>query len=169
MKTLFRRTAAVAVVAALGLMPVSAADNQIIINGTVGTVSVVGFQDVSAETTDGLFVGATLDLGTAAPGADFTTLTKDIYVLTNNSAGVAITLTDAAASNGDLQGPGANIPVVYSLMGAAYTLGVQKTLTTTPKDGTTTVGTFVANPDPAAADQTPGTYTVTLNVAVTAL
>ena len=150
----------------------AAADNEIIITGDVSTTVVVGFADVSGGGTNDTFVGEDIALGTIAAGATFAPQTFNVYVLTNNAAGVSMTITDGAGGiAGELQGAGVDIPVTYSLEGATYTPGTTGAvnIVTTVSDGATSESAFVVTPDAAATSQTAGTYTTTLNVTVAAI
>ena len=167
---------ATGLVAAIATSVNAAADNEIIITGTVSSSVVVGFADVSGQAANtGLFVGADIDVGTVLPGADFTTVSNSIYVKTNHTGGIGMTITDSAAAAGvlkDTLAVGADIPVTYTLNGAGYTVGTtgSVTITTGINDGTGALANpFIVNPDAAAADQSVGTYTATLNVAIAAL
>lgn len=149
----------------------AAADDTIVITGTVNSSMVVGFADVSAEAASaGRFVGADVALGSVLPGAAFTESTQPIFVNTNSATGVKMKLDDAAAAAGVLQGAGANIPVTYTLMGAAYTVdsGSYVSLVGTTDAGSVSVGDLVITPAATAADQATGAYTVTLNVTLAA-
>ena len=163
-------------VATIGLVSVMASsanavalDNEIFITGAVSTTVVVGLVDVSGGGTNDTFVGADIDLGTVAANGTFAPQSFDVYVLTNNAAGVAMTITNAGAA-GVLTGPGANIPVAYSLEGAGYTVDTTGAVTIAAgtSDGATSESTLVVTPAQVAVDQVAGTYTATLDVTVAA-
>lgn len=147
----------------------AAGNNQIIITGDVSTTVVVGFSDVSGGGTNDTFVGEDIALGTIAANGTFGAQTFDVYVLTNNAAGVSMAITGSLA--GALTGPGANIPVTYSLEGAGYNVGTTGAvnIVTTVSDGATIESAFVVTPDQAATNQAAGTYSTTLDVTVAAL
>ena len=148
----------------------AAGDNQIIITGDVSTTVVVGFADVSGGGTNDTFVGQDIALGTVAANGTFAPQTFDVYVLTNNAAGVSMAITNLGAA-GVLTGPGVSIPVTYSLEGAGYTVDTTGAvnIVTTTSNGSTIESAFVVTPDAAAVDQVAGTYSTTLDVTVAAL
>ena len=149
----------------------AAADDTIVITGTVSDSMVVGFQDVSAEAAStGRFVGADVALGAVLPGSTWTAQTKNIFVNTNSTTGVKMTIDDAAGAAGVLQGPGANVAVTYNLMGAGYTVdsGTAVSLVAVADAGSVSVGDLIITPAATGGAQTVGTYTVTLNVTLAA-
>lgn len=149
----------------------AAADDTIVITGTVSDSMVVGFSDVSGEVAAaGKFIGADVALGSVLPGDTWTAVTKNIFVKTNSATGVKMKLDDAAAAAGVLQGPGADVAVTYNLMGGAYTVdsGTYVSLVGTTDAGSVSVGDLVITPDATDGAQTVGDYTVTLNVTLAA-
>lgn len=164
---------------------VNAADNQIDITGTVLSGAVVGFADMSGEA---LFSGDTaivkfkdpsqINLGTIGVGETFADgLTQNIYVKTNDTNGVSMSITDGTNS-GNLKGldsagadNGETIDVSYNLMGAAYTLGTTGavTLVATKDLGSTSVGDLVMTPSAATTNQGAGTYGTVLTVTIAVL
>ena len=151
----------------------AAGNDQIEITGTVTTSMVVGFQDVSLETgtAAGLFIAADINLGSKLPGETWDINTQNIYVKTNAANGVSMTVTDNVAAAGVLKlAGGVDVPVVYNIMGAGYSVDVDGpvSLCVAPNDGTVSVGDFVATPAALAGDQAGGDYTTLLNVLLSA-
>jgi len=162
---------AASLVSAMSTSLIAAADDTIVITGTVSDSIVVGFTDVSAEATAaGRFVGADIALGSVLPGDTWAAVTKNIFVKTNSATGVKMKLDDAAAAAGVLQGAGADIAVTYNLMGGAYTVdsGAYVSLVGTTDAGSVSVGDLVITPAATDGAQTVGDYTVTLNVTLAA-
>jgi len=159
-----------------------AVDNQINITGTVLSGAVVGFSDMSEEA---LFSGddaivkfkdpGQINLGTIGVGETFAdNLEKDIYVKTNDTNGVTITLTDTTNS-GNLKGMdnhntanGETINMSYKVMNSDYTIGTTGAvdLVTTKDSGKNSVGTFKMIPDTATSNQGAGTYGTVLTVTI---
>ena len=177
MKNLMKKS--VASVAAATLLATSAfGASTIVLNGTIGDLTVVGFEDVSASLSgDNLtFVNnlGAFDLGTIQAGGTLNVLTQPIFVLNNNALTVSMALADANLLSGALSNGTDTIAVAYSIKGTAVTVpagGTASTpvaLITGINDGTTTVGNFVATPTASLVGDSPGTYTTTLNVTVTA-
>ena len=148
----------------------AAANDTIVITGTVTVSMVAGFSDVSGQTgtAAGLFIGEDVALGSKLAGETWVAQTKNIFVKTNSATGVKMTLTDADAGQaGVLQlAGGADVAVGYNLMTAAYTVDTTGavSLVAGPNAGTVSVGDLVITPAALAADQAGGDYTTTLNV-----
>ncbi|NPA60458.1 MAG: hypothetical protein GXO30_08405 [Epsilonproteobacteria bacterium] len=160
----------------LGAVAVNAADDEIVLEGTVTAGAVVGFENVSGESlgTGSTAVikfkdpGASIDFGTKAPGETFDAITKDLYVKTNNGPGVTMELTDATNSGNLAHADGDTISIAYELMGSSYTIGTTGAvdLVTAVNDGTSSVGTLKMTPAELTAIQKAGDYTTTLSVTI---
>ena len=180
-----KKLLSIAAVAALLVTSVNAADDQIDITGTVLSGAVVGFSDMSGEA---LFSGDTaivkfkdpgqIDLGIIGVGETFAdNLTQNVYVKTNDTNGVSMTITDTVNS-GHLTGVDSagvdnteDINMAYNLMNNAYTIGTTGAvnLVTAKDTGDTSVGDFVMIPTQATSNQGAGTYGTVLTVAIAVL
>ncbi|MDH5465383.1 MAG: hypothetical protein OEW60_07100 [Thiovulaceae bacterium] len=150
-----------------------ALNNQIVINGTVGSVTVVGFADVSGSNADNTFVnaGAALDLGFGIQGGTFTPLTTPLFVRHNNTGeAVQMALVDVANS-GNLTDGVDVVPMTYTALGVPVVVGGGATtiLSGTADAGSTSLGDFVATSGTIPALATAGTYTTTLTVTISSL
>ena len=174
MKNILNKLVMTAGVIALSATSINAAaDNTIVITGDVSASVVVGFADVSAEAANaGRFVSTPdIDLGAVLPGADFTTVTRDIFVNTNSTTGASITLTDASTNAGALMNGANTVPVAYSFTNTgAYTVGTTGAvaLNAGVNAGSVAVDTLTINPDVTAGGQAVGTYSTTLTVVIAA-
>ena len=160
-------------------------DNKIDIIGTVLSGAVVGFSDMSQEA---LFSGDSaivkfkdpgqINLGIIGVGETFeNNLVQSIYVKTNDTNGVTMTITDPTNS-GNLNGlddhstdNGESITMSYKLMGLDYTIGTTGAVTVASgkDDGKTKQGEFKMIPDAATANQAAGTYGTVLTVTIATL
>lgn len=142
-----------------------AVQDQINIQGLIGTGAIVAFEDASAKTINGFhFEGADIDLGTVTAGGTFPTTTKNIYVNTNHAAGVTIKIYNPTTTNGHLYLNGAvntgkKVNMAYTLGGAGYNVSNASAptvdLVTAANDGSSPVSTFVMTPS-ASAGTLPG-------------
>ena len=171
-----RLLSSVLVVGLLGVVGANAADNEIVLEGTVTAGAVVGFEDVSSESLGNGSTavikfkdpGAAIDFGQKAPGETFDAITKDLYVKTNNGAGVTMEITDATNSGNLAHTDGDTIAVTYELMSSAYTVGTTGAvdLVTAVNDGSSSVGTLKMTPAQLTAIQKAGDYRTTLSVTI---
>jgi opacity protein-like surface antigen len=182
---MMKKLLSIAAVAALLTTGAFAADNQIDITGTVLSGAVVGFSDMSGENLfllDDAIVKfkdpGQIDLGIIGVGETFADqLTQTIFVKTNDTNGVSMTITDTVNS-GHLTGVdnagadnGEDIDMAYNVMGAAYLIGTTGAvdLVTAKNTGGNSVGDFVMPPDAATANQGAGDYGTVLTVAIAVL
>jgi hypothetical protein len=180
-----KKLLSIAAVAALFATGMNAADDQIDITGTVLSGAVVGFVEMSGEALFSGDVGIVkfkdpgqINLGIIGVGETFAdNLSQDIYVKTNDTNGVSMTITDTV-NNGHLTGidnagadNGEDINMAYTLMGTDYTVGTTGAVTVASgkDDGTTDQGDFVMAPVAAKANQAAGTYGTVLTVAIAVL
>jgi len=160
-------------------------DNEIDITGTVLSGAVVGFSDMSGEA---LFSGDSaivkfkdpgqINLGIIGVGETFEdNLVQPIYVKTNDTNGVSMTITDPTNS-GNLNGlddhgkdNGESINMSYKLMGVDYIIGTTGAVTVASgkNDGTKKQGEFKMIPDAATSNQAAGTYGTVLTVTISTL
>jgi len=178
MKNIF----SMALLSSLIISNLVATDNEIELTGEVLSGAVVGFEAVD---TQPLFSGdnsivrfkdpGQIDIGTVGAGSDFTTnLSHDIFVHTNDTNGVTMTITDASGMNGVLRGfDSANnfvgtIFTSYKLMGTTYTPSSTgaRDLVTGKNLGSTMVGKFEIVPDHVPDFQSAGDYGTVLTVAI---
>jgi len=180
-----KKLLSIVAIGALLSTTVFADDNEIDITGTVLSGAVVGFSDMSDQD---LFSGDSaivkfkdpgqIDLGIIGVGETFAdNLTQNIYVKTNDTNGVSMTITDPT-NNGNLKGVDSNdapngetITMAYKLMGSDYVIGTTGAVTVASgkDDGTTKQGNFEMNPSAASANQAAGTYGTVLTVAIAVL
>ena len=153
---------------------VFATQNQIALTAQVGAVSVVGFIPVNGSSSTGsIFEDDTLntvDFGSKFVTQTHSALTRDVYVLTNNIAGVKMTLSDATNS-GNLKHSslGDTIAVSYKFGANAIVLGTPFTLTSGVNAGSTSVGTMTFTPAAVPSTAPSGTYSTTLTVTIAAI
>ena len=173
MKNLLPKIALVATLLTTSTTSLFAAANQIVLNATVAVVTVVGFADVSASTSDDTFVdpGAALDFGSAGPGETFTPITQAVFVRHNDTTtNVQMTFADGAGNSGALANGANTIAMTYTIMGNAITVdGATQTqilASGTTNAGSVSFGDFVATPAANGAAQATGAYSVTLTVVV---
>tara|TARA_B110000046_G_scaffold20277_1_gene19199 strand:+ start:2306 stop:2827 length:522 start_codon:yes stop_codon:yes gene_type:complete len=153
---------------------VFAAENEIGLSAEVDAVSVVGFSSISAGNRDSsTFADGDnqLDFGSAFTGDTHAAITKNIFVLNNNSAGINMTISDTT-NNGHLThalDATEQIVMNYQFDSVDITLGTAFTLSTGRNDGTTSVGLMSFTPDAVPVGSLSGAYETTLTVAIVAI
>lgn len=164
---------AVSLAALLMATGVLADENEIKLSASVDSKAVVGFSDVSAsDATGSVFVDDSendISFGSINPGETHDSVTKQIYVLTNNEAGVSMQIDDTANS-GNLKHATRSdeIGMSYSFDGSAITLGNAFTIADGINLGSSSVGDMVFTPAKSAANIASGDYGTTLTVTISA-
>ena len=154
----------------LGVVGANAADNQIVIQGTVTAGAVVGFSDMSAESLGSGSTavlkfkdpGAAIDFGQYAPGETMPSITKDLFVKTNTS-GVSIPIDESRYNDKLYQAiKEKGLKLSYKVMGSSYTIGSYKPLevASNPNYGRNPVGYIEVIPSSVKLPE--GTYKTTL-------
>jgi len=180
-----KKLLSIVAIGALLSTTVFANDNEIDITGTVLSGAVVGFSNMS---TEALFLGDNaivkfkdpdkINLGIIGVGETFAdNLIQHIYVKTNDTNGVSMTITDSTNS-GNLKGfdnhgvaNEETITMAYKLMGSDYVIGTTNAvnLVTAKNVGSDSVGDFEMIPTAATANQAAGTYGTVLTVTIATL
>ena len=149
------------------------AANQIALTAQIGSKALVGFSDLSSASVSGeTFVDDalnSLDFGTENAGDTHGSITRPIYVSTNNSAGVSMTISDNANSGSLKHSSGDDtIGMGYSFDGTDIALGTSFNVATSINAGSTSVGDMIFTPSASASDIAAGTYSTTLTVTIAA-
>lgn len=153
---------------------VFAAENEIGLSAEVDSVSSVGFSSINAgNTASSTFSDGDneLDFGSVFTGNTHSAITKDIFVLNNNSGGITMTISDNINA-GDLThtvDSSQKIAMNYQFASSNIVLGEPFTLSTGTNDGTTSVGLMSFTPDVVPVGSLSGAYATTLTVSIVAI
>ena len=164
-----------------GLSTLSATDDSLGTTSFVLNTNVVSFEPIVLSTTghETKFTStSTIDFGNVVLDQTLPSITKDLYVVTNNYAGISLTLSDSSGRNGALHETTSTdtIATTYKIqngVGASFdtvTIGTPVTLTSVVDYSGKTASTRKLVIEPSQAlDRTSGTYTTSLVMTVTAL